>query len=116
MTDSLDTAVLEELVEVMGGSTEIVEDIIATYVSETPPLVEAIAAMADVDEVRNAAHTLKSSSRAVGAAIVGDTAEQIETAARDGEIDSVAEACAATPAQFEQACNALTAWLAAQSG
>lgn len=116
MSSPLDTSVLDELVEVMGGSTEIVEDIVSTYISETPPLVQTIADMASVDVVRDAAHTLKSSSRAVGAAVLGDAADGIEAAARDGSIDAVADACSAVPAQFDEACQALTAWLAEQTG
>lgn len=110
MTKPIDRAVLDEMVEMMGGMTEIVDDIVETYLQETPALVAAITAQASVEDVRMASHTLKSSSRSVGATVVGDLAEEIENAARAGSLDGVEEAMGAVPASYDDAAALLANW------
>ncbi len=110
MTTAIDRAVLDEMVEMMGGMTEIVDDIVETYLQETPTLVATIAAGDSVEDVRMAAHTLKSSSRSVGAVALGDLAEEIETASRGGSLDDVADAMAAVSPSYDDAAALLADW------
>ena len=42
MTKPIDRAVLDEMVEMMGGMTEIVDDIVETYLQETPAAAMAV--------------------------------------------------------------------------
>lgn len=110
MTVAVDRAVLDEMVEMMGGMTEIVDDIVETYLQETPALVATIADGSSVEDVRMASHTLKSSSRSVGAVAVGDLAEEIENAAREGSLDGVADAMAAVSPSYDEAAALLANW------
>ncbi|MEM7091590.1 MAG: Hpt domain-containing protein [Actinomycetota bacterium] len=112
MSQVIDRSVLDEMAEMMGGMTEIVDDIVGTYLVETPPLVSTIAGDSTIEDVRIAAHTLKSSSRAVGAMLLGDLAEEIEGAARDGSLDGVAGARGAVQTSFDQAAELLGDWQA----
>jgi HPt (histidine-containing phosphotransfer) domain-containing protein len=116
MTAAIDRAALDEMVEMMGGMTEIVDDIVETYLHETPTLVATIAAANSVEDVRMAAHTLKSSSRSVGAVVLGDLAEEIETASRSGSLDDVTDAMAAVSPSYDDAAALLADWQSIPTG
>ena len=116
MTAAIDRAALDEMVEMMGGMTEIVDDIVETYLHETPTLVATIAAANSLEDVRMAAHTLKSSSRSVGAVVLGDLAEEIETASRSGSLDDVTDAMAAVSPSYDDAAALLADWQSIPTG
>lgn len=110
MSGAIDRAVLDELAEMMGGMTEIVDDIVDTYLQETPALIATITAGESVEDVQMASHTLKSSSRSVGAVVLGDLAEEIENGARAGSLDGVTEAMAAVAPSYDDAAALLANW------
>ena len=66
----------------------------------------------DLESHRIAAHSLKSSSRMVGAMRLGDLAERAEHAARDGDLASVREHVAALLEQYGRSVEAASAYLA----
>ena len=116
MTDELavlDAAVLDELRASVGGDEEFVRDLVATYLDEGPQHMEQIAdaaGRADAAAIVRPAHTLKSSSAALGAARLSAISRQIEFAGREGrtaELAGLAEAArttwAATVAAFRAA-------------
>jgi HPt (histidine-containing phosphotransfer) domain-containing protein len=96
MTDDLqvlDATVLDELRESIGGDEEFVRDLIATFLAEEPLNVEQIAAAAqsgDAEAIVRPAHTLKSSSAAIGAARLSAISRQIEFAGREGRVADLA--------------------------
>lgn len=102
-----DPAVLKNLIEMVGGDREIVNDIVNTWIEESPSLVAMLTGNTDADALYNASHTLKSSSRSVGAMRIGAIAEQIEASARGGEVHASVALCAAALTETTQA---LTDW------
>jgi HPt (histidine-containing phosphotransfer) domain-containing protein len=92
MTSTIDTTVLDELGAMLGErGPAVIEDVVRTWVAESPALVAAVApdSAADLDAIVSAAHSLKSSSRTVGAMSLGNAAEVVEHAGRSDDLASV---------------------------
>ena len=91
--DILDQAVVDELRESVGGDEAFVKELVGAYLAETPAHLEAIAAAAaqgDAAALVRPAHTLKSSSAALGAMRLAVLGKQLEFGAREGRIDQAA--------------------------
>src|SRR6185369_15449155 len=89
----LDLGVVDELRESVGGDHEFVKELVAAYLAETPSYLEAIAAAAVADDAAamvRPAHTLKSSSAAIGAMRLSAVSKELEFAAREGRVDQAA--------------------------
>jgi len=109
----LDDSVLDELRASIGGDEEFVRDLVSTFLVEEPAnlgqILEA-AARGDAEAIVRPAHTLKSSSAAIGAARLSAISRQIEFAGREGRTDELASladkagtAWAATVAALKEA-------------
>ncbi len=103
LPDILDQAALDELRESVGGDEAFVRELVAAYLAESPAYLDAIlaaAAQGDPAAVVRPAHTIKSSSSALGAMRLAAVSKQLEFAARDGRVDQAAaeEARALWPA------------------
>lgn len=86
----LDQGVLNELRESVGGDEEFVKELVAAYLAESPGYLDALATAAaagDPAAVVRPAHTVKSSSAALGALRLAATCKQVEFAAREGRVD-----------------------------
>ncbi len=104
----IDHGVLDEFAEMMGeGGAAVVSGLVCTYVSESTKLIEQIAEETDLDTVRIAAHTLKSSSRSMGALQLGELAETIERSIREGAGERVSAERARIRDEFTAARNEL---------
>jgi histidine phosphotransfer protein HptB len=79
----LDPAALEQLRD-LGGDDFVVE-LAATFLGEAPPLLAALRG-SDVDEVRRAAHTLKSNGATFGATRLSELCRELEEQARAGDL------------------------------
>ena len=79
----LDPAALEQLHEL--GGDEFVADLVATFVADAPPLLAALRGT-DVDEVRRAAHTLKSNGATFGATRFSELCRELEVQAKAGDL------------------------------
>jgi HPt (histidine-containing phosphotransfer) domain-containing protein len=92
--------VLETLRELqIEGEPDLLGELIDLFGADTPPLMDAMrAAIAsqNADALRQAAHSAKSSSANLGAAILAGLLKQLEEAGRAGVLDSA-------PALFAQA-------------
>ena len=89
----LDAALLDELRASVGGDEEFVRELAAAYLAEGPQHIEQIAAAAaaaDAEAIVRPAHTLKSSSAALGAARLSGISRQIEFAGREGRAADLA--------------------------
>ena len=107
---SLDTEVLEELAEVLGGD---LSPLIDTYLADAPNLItrlEAAAAEPDYTQLYQAAHALKSSSANLGAMTLSAAARRIELGARAGQLDRPAVAVAMLADEFDRVRAALRAY------
>jgi len=79
----LDPAALEELRQL--GGDEFVTDLIDTFFADAPPLLAALRGQ-DVDEVRRAAHTLKSNGTTFGATRLSELCRELEEQAKAGDL------------------------------
>ena len=89
----LDNSVLDELRASVGDDEAFIRDLIETYLAEGPQHMEQIAAAAaraDAEAIVRPAHTLKSSSAALGAARLSAISRQIEFAGREGRVADLA--------------------------
>ncbi len=105
----LDPAVLEELRSILG--TE-VDRLIEVFLDDTPRLVSALEAAAagpDYEMLRNASHTLKSSSANLGAMSLSNAAKKLELATRTQTLERPAVAVALIANEFARARQALRA-------
>jgi GAF domain-containing protein/CheY-like chemotaxis protein/HPt (histidine-containing phosphotransfer) domain-containing protein len=86
---SVDASVLARLAESMGGDDAFVAELIEQFVTDSRALVKAARKgleAGDADEVRRAAHTLKSNAATFGANELADRSSRLEAAARAGEL------------------------------
>jgi HPt (histidine-containing phosphotransfer) domain-containing protein len=89
----LDNGVLDELRASVGGDEGFVRDLVQTYLAEGPAhmaQVAAAAASADAEAIVRPAHTLKSSSAALGLTRMSAISKQIEFAGREGRVADLA--------------------------
>ena len=105
----LDPSVLDELRAILGNE---VDRLIEVFLDDTPKLVSALevaAAGPDFEGLRNAAHTLKSSSANLGAMSLSNAAKRVELGARTGTLERPAVAVAMISNEFARARQALRA-------
>jgi HPt (histidine-containing phosphotransfer) domain-containing protein len=92
MDDGLiDRAALRRLLEVIGGDPEDFAELVDDYFAGAPELVASIRAGADSGDweaVYRAAHTLKSNAKDFGALRLAALCATLESAARQGAVDS----------------------------
>jgi HPt (histidine-containing phosphotransfer) domain-containing protein len=96
--------VLTRLAEGTGGDTEFVSELIEQFVADSPGLIAAARAglgSGDSDEVRRAAHTLKSNAATFGAHALAQVCRELEQAARDGALDDGAAMVEAMARELE---------------
>ncbi|WP_255470620.1 hybrid sensor histidine kinase/response regulator [Pseudoxanthomonas sp. 3HH-4] len=112
----LDQTMLEELREIAGDETT---RIITIFLEDAPRLIgtlEKAAAVPDLDAMRDAAHTLKSSSANVGAMALSAAAKRVELGARARKLERPAVAVALVIAEYARARMALQGYAAQQLG
>ncbi|MCC7549630.1 MAG: Hpt domain-containing protein [Burkholderiales bacterium] len=110
----LDRAALETIRSISDGSDDLLRQVVCLFVDSTPALLEDIEAglkNGEMDRLRMAAHTLKSSAANLGATVLGDMARQLETAARAGILGQGLPSFPSVKEEFEAACRALDALL-----
>lgn len=93
----LDPAALEGLREI--GGDDFVADLVDTFLADAPPLLAALRG-ADADEVRRAAHTLKSNGATFGATRFSELCRELEEQARSGDLSGVAELATRIEAEY----------------
>lgn len=109
---ALDSSVLDELAQVIGGQTSVV---IKLFLDDAPVLVDRMQLASqdgDLEALREAAHSLKSASANVGALALADAARRIELGARGQTLNNPGVAVALLIAEFARARMALRGWLA----
>ena len=105
----LDAEVLEELRSILGNE---VDRLIEVFLDDTPRLIAALETAAtgpDYDMLRNASHTLKSSSANLGAMSLSNAAKKLELGIRTQTLERPAVAVALISNEFARARQALRA-------
>ena len=91
---SIDTQVLESLLDMLEGGQEVLAEIINCYLLESPKIVAAIQTSItneDADNLDKTAHNLKSSSASLGAMNLYQLCLQIELKGKSGNLEGVLE-------------------------
>ncbi len=92
MPEVLDQAALPNLLDMVGGDPDFVDELVDTFLADVPQQVAelrgAVAAGMAADAVRPA-HTLKGTAGTIGARAVEATSRSIEEQARAGSIDGL---------------------------
>ena len=107
----LDPAALAQLRETAGDAS-LMRELIDAFLQNAPGLVAELASD-EAEEVRRAAHTLKSNARTFGAAHLADLCQKLEERARAGELDGTGELARQIEKSYERAVAALGAVRAA---
>jgi HPt (histidine-containing phosphotransfer) domain-containing protein len=100
----LDVGTIEGLRDL--GGDEFLEELIGTFLDEAPTLLAGLRSP-DEDEVRRAAHTLKSNAATFGAAGLTELCRELEESARSGELSGGEDVVAQIDAEFERVQEAL---------
>ncbi len=96
----LDTEILDDLHAMLGDEVDRLVDV---FLDDTPRLIQALenaAAGPDYDALRDAAHSLKSSSANLGAMSLSAAAKRVELAAREKSLERPAVAVALIANEF----------------
>jgi GAF domain-containing protein/CheY-like chemotaxis protein len=107
---AVDVAVLDRLAESMGGDDAFVAELIEQFVADSPALVAAARKgleTRDAEEVRRAAHTLKSNAATMGANELADRSRQLELAAKASGLEGGAASLDAVAEELERVHAAL---------
>ena len=90
MTSVIDRHQLCTLISMMGGEISIFKQLVETYISESPDLIQQMdqaAIQNDASALEHSAHTLKSSSHALGGIELSNLCARLEKMGREQKID-----------------------------
>jgi two-component system sensor histidine kinase/response regulator len=93
-SEVIDRAALDELLETTGNDPHFLAELIDTYLADSAALLGTMRrALTDAqnDELRRAAHSMKSNSASFGAQALATLCQQLEHQARDGVLEGAAE-------------------------
>ena len=93
-----------------GEGSNLLEQIVRLYFDTTPALMarlKSALAASDLDEIRNAAHSLKSSSANLGARNLAQMCAALEAGARAGSIGADLPKADAVEHEYQAVCAAL---------
>lgn len=111
MEQPINRETLNELEEtVAGGISEIIIDLIDTYVSDSQQTLDKLSnalATNHLKEVERHAHSLKSSSATFGAEALAALSAQMEHLARIGDVEPIATLAAEAQTQFTRVAHVL---------
>jgi HPt (histidine-containing phosphotransfer) domain-containing protein len=106
-------AAVDQLLETCGaGGEEVVASLIEMFLADAPCILADLRrGVADgaAEEVRRAAHTLKSHGMTFGAPLLAHVAREVEVMAREGDLIGAAGLVAEVQAEYERAREALDA-------
>jgi len=115
----IDGAALARLAEGTGGDAAFVSELIEQFMSDAPGLIAAARGGlvgGNADEIRRAAHTLKSNAATFGAVALAERSAALEDAAKRGVLDAAPELIEAIEQSFEVVRTALpAAWRGSSS-
>lgn len=88
--DAIDVAVLDRLMESVGGDLEFLTELLQTFFADTPNLFGAMRAAlvaGKAEDFRRAAHSLKSNGAGFGAMQLSRMAKELEEMGKAGDLD-----------------------------
>jgi HPt (histidine-containing phosphotransfer) domain-containing protein len=91
---TLDEAALAALVDLLGGDSEALADVVDAFLEEAPVRIAEVGSGVDAGDAaltRRAAHTLKSNALTFGAEELAELSREIEARAATGELAQAGE-------------------------
>ncbi|MEM6805618.1 MAG: Hpt domain-containing protein, partial [Bacteroidota bacterium] len=104
---------LEMLVDLMDGDVEMIVDLVDTLIDTTPDLLDDLqtgVASKNANQIRNAAHALKSSNKQLGAYDFADMCETMESKGRANDTADLDILLDKILQEFEKVKEALGGW------
>ena len=102
-SDPIDGAVLDSLLDSLGGDQEFLGELLEVYFEDAPKLLErmhAALAAGTAEEFRRAAHSLKSTSANFGAMVLSGISKKLEDLGKTGSLDGAGEGLALAEAEY----------------
>jgi HPt (histidine-containing phosphotransfer) domain-containing protein len=90
----VDRAVLDGLLQTVGGDRAFLAELIDSYLDDTPrqlALMRRALEVGNAEELQRAAHTLKSNSSSFGATTLSSMCKELEALSKSGELTGAAE-------------------------
>ena len=109
----INSEALDDLLEAVGGDQAFLAELIDTYLEDSPNLLSTIQSsltLGEVDELRRAAHSLKSNSANFGAQKLAYLCKELEESARRSELDGAAGHVAQILAEYQKVKQALVSF------
>lgn len=110
--DVIDRAVLDGLLDSVGGDKEFLAELLQTFFADAPTLfgtLHAALTAGGADEFRRAAHSLKSNSASFGAMPLSKMCKALEDIGKTGTLEGADEGVAAAEAEYARVKAALEA-------
>ena len=104
-SDVVDRAALNTLLAAMGGDESFLSELIDTYFADTPQLLTAMRQAIETgkaEELRRAAHSLKSNSANFGAMAMATMCKELEEMGKNGTMAGVPERLTNLEAEYEK--------------
>jgi HPt (histidine-containing phosphotransfer) domain-containing protein len=101
---TIDQSALQKLLDLIGGDKNSLAELIRSFLTEAPALLETLQQAADrhdIEAVRRATHTLKSSARDFGAVALGEHCAAVEAQCRAGQPTDCHQQITAITDEFE---------------
>ena len=114
--DILDRSALVNLLDMVGGEFEYMEELIVSFIEDAPQLLaelETYLSEGDAVGVRRIAHSLKSNGAEFGAKDFSDSCKDLEMIGKSGNLEGAAEIAKQILVQYRQVEIALKAVLQA---
>jgi len=111
-TDADETVVLDEQMLDNLRDIDALVELLELYLEEAPPLVERIStaiAAGDAADLGDSAHSLKSTSAAIGAMALSDLAKSLEKLGKSGDLDGVEPLAAQLETLYPETARAIAA-------
>jgi len=105
MAEVLDQAALDNLLEMVGGDPDFVDELVDTFLEDAPvqlAQLQLAVSAGDAAAVVRPAHTLKGNGASIGARAVETISRSIEEQARAGNLDGMGEQVAALVAAIAE--------------
>ena len=110
--DAINRAALDDLLATTGGDPAFLTELIDTYFEDSASLLPAMRqalAVGSAEQLRRAAHSLKSNSASFGAQELAWLCRELEEQGRAGALGGAAERLAQVEAEYERVRRALLA-------
>jgi HPt (histidine-containing phosphotransfer) domain-containing protein len=108
--DAINRAALDDLVATTGGDPAFLAELIDTFFDDSAELLPAMRqalASGSAEQLRRAAHSLKSNSAAFGAQELALLCRQLEEQGREGNLSGAADRLAQVDAEYDRVRRAL---------